>query len=187
MLTCTIFLVNNIRADFFSPDSCVLFIPHPGCEKIRLAGASRCSGRVEVFHDGRWGTVCDDLWSLANAKVVCRQLQCGAGLAGKGSAFFGEGQGNIWLDDVQCSGEETSILQCNHNPLGTNNCGHSEDAGVVCSGQSHSLPGLLSFNCTTQFTRPKKKNQKLYHRGWLILQYFSFFILHLTFVCFFFF
>lgn len=135
---CTIALENNIQANFKkkkipkNPNSCVLFIPHPGCEKIRLAGASGCSGRVEVFYDNKWGTVCDDNWGLANAKVACRELQCGAAHAAKGSAFFGQGQGDIWLDDV----EETSIFQCNHKPFGTNNCGHGEDVGVICSGQS---------------------------------------------------
>lgn len=159
-----------------------LFIPHPGWEKIRLAGASGCSGRVDVFYNNKWGTVCDDNWGLANAKVACRELQCGAALAAKGSAFFGEGQGDIWLDDVQCSGEEMSIFQCNHKPFGTNNCGHGEDVGVICSGQSP----LLSCNCTVQFTRQKKKSKMtaISQALWLILQYLpSFFILRLTLVC----
>ncbi|XP_061756631.1 deleted in malignant brain tumors 1 protein-like isoform X1 [Nerophis ophidion] len=103
--------------------------------EIRLVGEglSRCSGRLEVFHAGTWGTVCDDHWSHTNADVVCQELGCGSALASKKSAIFGEGTGQIWMDDVECTGKELSILKCSHRIFGENNCGHSEDVGVVCS------------------------------------------------------
>lgn len=72
---------------------------------------------------------------MANAEVVCREINCGTVMEAKKAAFFGEGTGEIWLDDVQCTGKETSITKCPHKPYGVNNCGHSEDAGVVCSGR----------------------------------------------------
>lgn len=106
------------------------------CDKVRLVGGSRCAGRVELYHRDSWGTVCDDRWSLANADVVCRELKCGTALEAKKAAFFGEGKDQIWLDDVQCTGQEPSILKCTHREFGENNCGHAEDAGVVCSGKS---------------------------------------------------
>ncbi|TKS76440.1 Deleted in malignant brain tumors 1 protein [Collichthys lucidus] len=111
------------------------------CSKIRLVGPSRCAGRVEIYHEDRWGTVCDDLWSIANAEVVCRELNCGTVLEAKKGAFFGEGKADIWLDDVQCTGTELSILKCVHNQLGENNCAHSEDAGVICSEHVRLLNG----------------------------------------------
>lgn len=99
-------------------------------------GPSRCAGRVEIYHRDSWGTVCDDQWSLADANVVCRELNCGTVLEAKKSAFFGEGKDEIWLDDVQCAGNEPSIFKCTHRPFGENNCGHGEDAGVLCSGEA---------------------------------------------------
>ncbi|XP_039630077.1 deleted in malignant brain tumors 1 protein-like [Polypterus senegalus] len=96
-------------------------------------GTNSCSGRVEVFYQGQWGTVCDDSWDLNDAKVVCRQLGCGNAIAAPGSAHFGRGSGKIWMDDVACIGNESSLTLCKHRGLGEHNCGSHEDAGVVCS------------------------------------------------------
>ena len=42
---------------------------------IRLTGGQDSSeGRVEIFHNGVWGTVCDDNWDMNEAQVLCRQL-----------------------------------------------------------------------------------------------------------------
>ncbi|NWS78840.1 DMBT1 protein, partial [Crotophaga sulcirostris] len=111
---------------------------------VRLVnGSSSCSGRVEVFHEERWGSVCDDSWDLKDAHVVCRQLGCGAALSAPGSAPFGQGSGHIWLDDVNCAGDETTLTECRAKPWGDHNCNHGEDAGVECSGVAEPAPVRL--------------------------------------------
>ncbi|XP_011898735.1 PREDICTED: putative DMBT1-like protein [Cercocebus atys] len=102
--------------------------------ELRLVdGSSRCSGRVEILHQGAWGTVCDDLWDLNEAEVVCRQLGCGQAVSGPGEAHFGPGSGDIFLDNLQCSGVEHNLGQCAHLGWSEHNCGHHEDASVICS------------------------------------------------------
>ncbi|KAG5831561.1 hypothetical protein ANANG_G00305000 [Anguilla anguilla] len=100
---------------------------------VRLvAGESRREGRVEVFLNGQWGSVCDDGWNDLNAAVVCRQLGFVGVSKARSMAYFGEGQGPIHLDNVRCSGTEASLGECPTDGPDAHNCRHSEDAGVIC-------------------------------------------------------
>ncbi|CAI8032266.1 Deleted in malignant brain tumors 1 protein [Geodia barretti] len=110
--------------------------------EIALAGGQYVSeGTIQICLDGVWGTVCDDLWDPTDAGVVCNILGYtnGSAIALRG-AHFGQGTGPIHLDNVICTGSETSLLDCRSSP---HNCGHYEDAGVICPA-----PQDADANCT---------------------------------------
>ncbi|XP_036966568.1 macrophage receptor MARCO-like [Acanthopagrus latus] len=95
---------------------------------VRLVPSGR-RGRVEVRRNGVWGTVCDDSFDTNDGTVICRML----GYTRASSVFTeGAGSGQIWLDDLECTGSEWSIFNCPNSGVGTHNCGHDEDAGVEC-------------------------------------------------------
>ncbi|EGW10496.1 Putative ZP domain-containing protein LOC729800 [Cricetulus griseus] len=111
---------------------------------LRLVGGrNRCEGRLEVRHQGAWGTVCDDRWNIKNARVVCRLLGCGRALGAPGRSHFGAGTGPILMNEVRCSGREDSLESCAHAGWIRHNCHHYEDASVVCAAQLSCLPHLF--------------------------------------------
>ena len=101
---------------------------------VRLAnGPNSYTGRLEVFHNGQWGTVCDDDQSDNNmANVVCRMLGRSSGTVKK-RAYYGSGSGTIWMDNVVCNGYEDDLFECRHRGWGRHDCAHNEDVGVACN------------------------------------------------------
>ena len=124
--------LKNIKTFFLNLDLLVDY-------DLRLANGNRKSeGRVEIFYNDTWGTVCDDSWDLRDAIVVCRQLGYSSALTSKRKASFGSGRGKIrtrWLSNVGCLGNESSIDMCSSDGWGVNSCvPNDEDASVVCTG-----------------------------------------------------
>ncbi|KAJ8035027.1 Deleted in malignant brain tumors 1 protein [Holothuria leucospilota] len=114
---------------------------------IRLAeGQTKYEGRVEIFYQNAWGTICDDCWDYKDATVVCKQLGFQAAVEALHRAQYGEGKGEIVLDDVQCRGSEASLDRCINNGFGFHDCNHSEDASVRCTDivPRQNTPGLNS-------------------------------------------
>ena len=112
---------------------CTLFLV-PSCIPVRLVGGNTDNeGRVEVYYSNTWGTVCDDAWGQTDSDVVCQQLGYTGADAFHYNAFFGEGNGNIWMDDVQCTSNDTCLGNCTFNGFSNHNCQHSEDVSVTCT------------------------------------------------------
>eukprot|EP00054_Salpingoeca_dolichothecata_P030277 m.244800 g.244800 ORF g.244800 m.244800 type:complete len:4694 (-) comp26631_c0_seq1:49-14130(-) len=105
---------------------------------LRLVGSSpgavRISGRLEVFYSNGWRGVCDDNWETTsrqqqNGGVACRQLGypkyiSASTITGPSSAF--------WLDDINCRGTESRLMDCFHNGWGDEDCSAPESLFLTC-------------------------------------------------------
>ena len=94
--------------------------------------AEQPAGLVQVFLNGVWGTVCNDNFDLNDARVICGMLGFPGAFAVITNGGFGQGSGQIWLDELQCYGNESQFLDCPHGGIGVHDCRHSEDVGVIC-------------------------------------------------------
>ncbi|XP_069462697.1 CD5 antigen-like [Ambystoma mexicanum] len=100
---------------------------------IRLVnGPNKCSGRLEVNYNGQWGTVCNDRWDMLDTKVACKELGCSRPISANKCEAFGKGSGPIWLNEVICTGQESTLSECKANTLGAHDCTHAEDVGIEC-------------------------------------------------------
>ncbi|XP_067857552.1 deleted in malignant brain tumors 1 protein-like, partial [Heptranchias perlo] len=126
---CSSFTLNQSLTD--SEDVGVLCSEH---KQIRLVdGGSPCAGRVEIYYNGAWGSVCDDSWDPLDTDVVCKQLGCGYSLTATAPVSCGQASGPIWLDELRCTGNESLLWECDSSPWGEHDCIHKEDVRIVCS------------------------------------------------------
>ncbi|XP_064369564.1 deleted in malignant brain tumors 1 protein-like, partial [Dromaius novaehollandiae] len=102
---------------------------------LRLAGGSSCTGRLEVFYNGTWGSVCANGTSPATAAVVCQQLGCGAGGRLSPTPTTTQGSGPAWLAWVQCELGADSLWHCPSAPWQLQPCASPGDTHILCDGE----------------------------------------------------
>ncbi|XP_067884748.1 lysyl oxidase homolog 3B-like isoform X3 [Heterodontus francisci] len=117
---------------------------------VRLSGYPRKhnEGRVEVFYEGEWGTICDDDFKLENAHVLCKMMGFTKATGWTHSAKYGKGAGRVWLDNLDCRGTEKDVSECKSLGWGQTDCTHEEDAGVICKDER--IPGFIDSNVISQ-------------------------------------
>lgn len=105
-------------------------------------------GRVEVFAEGQWQSLCGFGWSNVEATVVCRMLGFPPATGAPEKSAFGVGSVSMWLHEFSCLGAEHQLAEC---PMDTTFspeellyfCDSSEEAGVVCGTPN----GKYYFSC----------------------------------------
>ncbi|XP_075389610.1 LOW QUALITY PROTEIN: scavenger receptor cysteine-rich domain-containing protein SCART1 [Tenrec ecaudatus] len=109
-------------------------------EKFRLAnGRSSCTGRVELHEQGVWAPLCAAHWDLADASVLCHQLNCGNVVAIHTGGYFGGGESSIWRDAFHCVGTEAHLGSCRASTFGAPACALGNAAQAPCPGLSDAL------------------------------------------------
>ena len=135
---------------------CSLFhLAELGSSNVRLVnGPSPSEGRVEIWYNGQWNTICDDFGNVEEARVVCRQLGYDTdNVTPMSSAYYGQGSGPI--QGARCYGWEDTLESCTLTSVDST-CGHYQDGGVKCG------KFILSFRMTSSYTQQKKKMDTLY-------------------------
>ncbi|KAG2499954.1 hypothetical protein HYH03_002239 [Edaphochlamys debaryana] len=99
---------------------------------LRLANGTESGGRLEVLHNGVWGSVCWDEFGRADANVACRQLGFAGGMVAAPQLKYGLGRHVVWMDEVNCTGDETRLDACPFDGWGVTDCSHFNDVGVEC-------------------------------------------------------
>ncbi|KAL4239223.1 CD5 molecule-like [Mactra antiquata] len=154
-------MVSNVKCDGSEPDisACtsdpwvVKGVPYSSCThrydvgvncdgvtQIRLVdGVSEQSGRVEVLHNGHWGTIADTNFDNHDLAVICRML--GYDFTSKSffmkGSYYGQGLGEIVVDNLQCNGGEDDIGHCDATWWPTTRINnHDHDIGVNCDGST---------------------------------------------------
>eukprot|EP00057_Strongylocentrotus_purpuratus_P007313 XP_011661787.1 PREDICTED: soluble scavenger receptor cysteine-rich domain-containing protein SSC5D isoform X1 [Strongylocentrotus purpuratus] len=94
-------------------------------------------GRLEVYHEGTWGNVCNqDDFDLQSASVACKQwgFRYGAYAIIQSLGRYGSGSGRFWLSTVRCVGTEAKLADCPADPWGQNQCSRDQTTGIICRG-----------------------------------------------------
>ena len=78
--------------------------------------------------------VCASVKVFEEQELYTECMNFSEGAQAHGSAYFGQGTGEIVRDDVACTGTESQLIDCAAST--THNCGHSEDASVTCASKS---------------------------------------------------
>ncbi|XP_038599254.1 scavenger receptor cysteine-rich domain-containing group B protein-like [Tachyglossus aculeatus] len=108
----------------------------PEYTDVRLAGGSwACTGRLEVFYNGTWGSVCHNSLTDVSLTVICKQLQCGA----RGQVLptpKTEAESRLtWVDRIECREKHhISLWQCPSAPWHPHSCPRTEEAWISCRG-----------------------------------------------------
>ncbi|CAI9723079.1 deleted in malignant brain tumors 1 protein-like [Octopus vulgaris] len=105
--------------------------------EVRIDGNSKNAtvGLVQVLYNGIWGTVCKKGWNDEGAQVVCRSMgyKTGQMVSKYVSHVPVRNTHQFWLDNIDCTGNETDLAECKHSNWGDAYCDQENCAAAWCS------------------------------------------------------
>ena len=115
------------------------------------------AGRVEVFSHGVWGRVIDTsgYWNHTEAEVVCKQLGFPGAVTTLRYSPFGEGSGPVLMSNVECTGSEKTLQQCQYKGWLESLAYSGKEVGVIC--KTHEFDTDLSCKCRIYVSQHVKK------------------------------
>lgn len=102
---------------------------------LRLVNGNDCAGRLEVFYNGTWGSVCSNHMSQLTAITACKHLNCGDSGEIDKDFKYGRGSGPTWLDHIDCNKQHSSLWHCQSDPWDPQSCDNrAEETHISCTG-----------------------------------------------------
>ena len=158
--------------DALTKDRMVVVLDNSGMGDLRLVDGTMTDpdnddnpseGRLEILYNGEWCTICDDYWGHTddNQDVACRQLGFVGGSVEDHERFrnsyfpAGTRDQTIALDNVNCRGSESNLLDCPNRGWGVHDCRHFEDVGIRCIQNSAG-----AYITNMEFSAPPGTNGK---------------------------
>ena len=109
------------------------------CPPVQLVGGkSENEGRVEIYYNNTWGTVCSTYWNKYDSNTVCWQLGYTEAIKYYLSPLSDQENSPVWMNKVYCGAYEICLGKCPFAGFGDNNCRHRQDVFVSCKGTLHS-------------------------------------------------
>lgn len=125
---------SNISREVCSTNS-IFMSSLPDFLALRLMNGNDCAGRVEVFYNGTWGSICSNSMSQLTTATMCKHLGCGDGGGIEADFKYGRGSGPTWLDHVECTEQHSSLWQCQSDPWNPQSCNNrAEETHITCTG-----------------------------------------------------
>jgi len=89
---------------------------------------------VQVYYNNTWGWICGQRFEKQDADVVCKEL----GYIRSSVIYNGlvnvQGNSSLWIDNLRCTGNESSLVSCAHGGWTNESCAVNQIAGVACTG-----------------------------------------------------
>jgi hypothetical protein len=109
----------------------------PETGDLQLFGGNTDSGRLGIYYDGKWGTLCSHKWTLGEATVACRQLGFDKAFQAMLMPGYVDSEGTAWLSKVRCAGNESTLAECQSTGWNSGNgCAKQDSVGVSCLAEA---------------------------------------------------
>ncbi|NXH16559.1 WC11 protein, partial [Bucco capensis] len=115
---------------------------------LRLENSNNCSGHLQIFYNGTWGSVCSNSMTPKTVSLVCKELGCGDRGYLETHLLSGRVSGPAWLDHVECGERNSSFWQCPSSPWDPQSCNNLRDEiHITCRGKQLDPNLALGTRC----------------------------------------
>ena len=104
-------------------------------------GNSPLEGRLEIYYQGVWRSVCTQHWTFKEAHVACRMMGYHSALYAE--TIYGSFDRQVGIQDLRCKGSEKDLVGCRNNGWNLQGCQDKMYAAAICSSKYILIPTMI--------------------------------------------